>query len=961
MLRLRYASDMEVGKRYLRRLLGLGVELLLGNLLMLWLLASCRRGLGLRGWEGGWCLRLCRMPRPGCGSWLWRSWRMSSSAGWPPAFLRVWIGNITVIHISWLLWGVMRYVLLVSLLVVLAFAYVVPTESLDVYYWAKPDGVYVVGLDGATLWSANAVFPLVASDSAGRCFAVVNRPYVYDIGGEGLNLRISVPTTVELSEDLLATFRQYGISLPPRVPIVLNITIPLPPVIIAATYKTAVASLHAPYGYPLWAVTLGPRANATAAATDCQYVVVGTIGGEVYVLANGRVVDVKSLGEPVTSAAWGRAPGVFYIGTAGGRIFRYSQGSLAQVGTCSGQVYSLAATPDGSAVAACFKKGERPEVELYPYGLRLAPSVLAEYGIDSPRVPAALSQDGRVFAVGVQDYVVVFEGGRESWRAKVPSLPLAVAVSGNGSVVAVGTLGGDVLVFWRGREVARLGGSSPVTSLGLSVDGRALVVERWTQASATRLAFVNIALKVPGQCLPADVDVRVGDSTYLYRLAGSGTVFIPVGRVSLAPRYKYMGDVRCRPLGNVTLDVRGDVEAPVELGYVLEYRVSLMPPNITRGPGWASGPASFFAERVVQIPVVDSPVQQGRLVLVGWEVDGKRLNLSAPSVSVDVSRPTEVKALYRVELPGYVQVNATYRLRLESVFVFDRFGTPIASGPAPVVSVYPVIVRGVYTPQVLVSTVFPAVVNGSTSLWADLGSVVVFQGRDVEFRNGTRLAFVKWVELDSSERTVQLVADRAVRLTPQYEVQYRVWAKLPATVVEPVNATWVARGSAVKIAVPDVLSQQGNTRTVVGQWVINGVPNATLKGNVITLRVTKPLNVTYTVKRQYLLTFTTRYGSVTPAMWVDEGGTAAVVPTPMDVWAPPPLRWVFAGWRDTATGVVYSYPQMPVAYGPVTYEAVWTLDLVPILAIAGAAAGAVFLVWFRRRRRLARLMAEVQE
>jgi hypothetical protein len=52
---------------------------------------------------------------------------------------------------------------------------------------------------------------------------------------------------------------------------------------------------------------------------------------------------------------------------------------------------------------------------------------------------------------------------------------------------------------------------------------------------------------------------------------------------------------------------------------------------------------------------------------------------------------------------------------------------------------------------------------------------------------------------------------------------------------------------------------------------------------------------------------------------------------------------------------------MPVAYGPVTYEAVWVLDLVPILAIAGAAAGAVFLIRFRRRRRLAKLMAEAQE
>jgi hypothetical protein len=96
-------------------------------------------------------------------------------------------------------------------------------------------------------------------------------------------------------------------------------------------------------------------------------------------------------------------------------------------------------------------------------------------------------------------------------------------------------------------------------------------------------------------------------------------------------------------------------------------------------------------------------------------------------------------------------------------------------------------------------------------------------------------------------------------------------------------------------------------------------------------------------------------------MWIDEGGTAAAVPTPTDVWSPPPLHWVFAGWRDVATGVVYSYPAMPVVTGPATYEAVWSLDPLPLVAIGGAAAGAVFLIWFLRRRRLQRLMAEVAE
>lgn len=59
-----------------------------------------------------------------------------------------------------------------------------------------------------------------------------------------------------------------------------------------------------------------------------------------------------------------------------------------------------------------------------------------------------------------------------------------------------------------------------------------------------------------------------------------------------------------------------------------------------------------------------------------------------------------------------------------------------------------------------------------------------------------------------------------------------------------------------------------------------------------------------------------------------------------------------------ATGVVYRQPQLPVVYGPTTLEAVWELDPLPLLAIAGAAAAGVFLFIFFRRRRVAKLLAE---
>jgi len=851
------------------------------------------------------------------------------------------------------------------LVLVLVFAglvlgYVVPTESLDVYYWASPGSVVVRGIDGAELWRGDAVYPLVASDSAGRCFAVVNRPYMYNLQTQVLSLQISVPTTAELSQDLLDTLRQYGISLPQRVGVVLNFSIPLPPLILANVYKTSVASLHTPYGYPLWAVTLGPKANATAVGTDCQNVLVGTIAGELLLLRDGRVVDVKNVGAPVTAVAPARSGGVFYVGTADGKIWRYVGGSLAQVGACDGSVHALAAAPDGSPVAACFQKADQPVVEYFPHGVRLEPAVLVTYGIDTPRVPAALSQDGRVFVAATAGEVLAFSGERLLWRVKTPSAPTAVASSGNGSIVAVGTLGGDVLILWNGREVARFLGDRLVTGIAVSADGRAVAVERWDSAESFRIAFARVALAAPPQCLPVEVGVRVGGSLYRYQLAGSGVVLLPVGKVSVEPAYKYMGDLRCRPLYNITLDVRGDVDEPVVVAYVLEYRVRLSPPNITRGPQWASGPATFYAEPSVEIPAV-GPAARGRLVLAGWRVDGRLIDLPVPSITVNVTGPTEVAALYKVELPATIQIDANNRLRLDNVLVFDAFGNPAAAGPAPVVSTYPVTARGVYVKQVKMSTTWPAAVNGSQVFWADVGSRVVFNASDYAFPNGTRLAFRMWRETNERSRVVVLTAEEPTALTPVYAVEYRVWVRPPARVVEPPNATWAERGSVIRVVAPAVLEEAGATRVVVDQWVINGVVNASLTGSSISVRVTKPLNITFTTKRQHLVTFTSRYGSVVPSMWVDEGGTAAVMPTPAEVWAPPPLRWIFAGWRDVATGVVYSYPAMPVVTGPATYEAVWSLDPIPLVAIAGGIAAAVFLVWFIRKRRLQRLMAEVVE
>ncbi|MEM1903474.1 MAG: hypothetical protein QXW44_07345, partial [Pyrobaculum sp.] len=231
----------------------------------------------------------------------------------------------------------------------------------------------------------------------------------------------------------------------------------------------------------------------------------------------------------------------------------------------------------------------------------------------------------------------------------------------------------------------------------------------------------------------------------------------------------------------------------------------------------------------------------------------------------------------------------------------------------------------------------------------------------VDFGNGTRGVFSMWRETRSTARVVVETVRGPITLTPEFSRYYLVAASPPARIEGADNVAWVREGDRVVVIVPVPIEERAGVRTVLKNWVINGVPNAELTAPRLELTVWGPLSISLETKSQYLVTLTSAYGSVPSAIWVDEGDFVAVVPMPTEVWSPPPLRFVFVGWRDVATGVVYRLPELPVAYGPTTLEAVWELDPLPLLAVVGAAAAGVFLFIFFRKRRVAKLLAEAVE
>jgi hypothetical protein len=844
----------------------------------------------------------------------------------------------------------MRLVLLAVLaLAGLLVAGLIPSESGDVFYFSAPDRAGAVAADGSVLWSVSTQHPLIASDRVGRCLAVVSRIVEQSFEKQDVSVEMSAPVTLSFTPDFTATMKAYGVNLPQAVQTTIQLRLPLPPVYVVGAYKTSVVSLYDSRGHAIWALNLGPAFNASAVATDCQTVYVAAYSGDVVAIRDGSAAWRITLPAPVTALS------TKYAGAADGRIFTLPDGR--EVGRCNGSVVGLFGD-----VAVCFEKAERPRLYVWPYGLAYTDPAFVV--IDGVRVPAARSQDGRWLFIGLDGQLVAVRDGKEVWRAALPALPTAVAASWNGSVVAVATLAGHVIVFRNGVKAMSTDPISsylltktnatveeavrqvkPVLSIASSFNGKVLAWQTLDGVKTLHATLVPYAVEAPPECLPAEAAVLAGDVAYIYRLETSGTFLMPYGRVEVIPLYKYLKDARCRPIRNITLTVFGSLEEPLNIVYVKEYKVEMS--KFVRGPQWASGAAYFYAEPSATIRA-EGPAPSARLVLADWEINGRRLGASMPAVAVDVKSPTSVKALYRTVLPEYVQIDAGSRWRLVQAVVFNDFGEVIAAGKAPEVA-EAAFVRGIYVVQYLAKTAWPAEVNGTQALWADEGSLVVFKAPEaVDFGNGTRLVFRGW-RGGGQNNTIALRIDSPLEFLPTYAKQYRITVRPPLTT----SAEWADRGAAVVVRAPQVVNETADVRYVFDKWVVNGRVNATLRGDAIQLVVREPLNVTYTARRQYRVTFATRFGQAPPPMWVDEGSAPAVQPTPADVWWPvPPVRWVFKRWVGPG-GAAY-------VYGPGVWEAQWELDPLPPAVAAGAAAGAVAVLWLRRKRKIQKILAEVE-
>jgi len=676
-----------------------------------------------------------------------------------------------------------KSIVLTLTLVALVFATVHVSESGDVVYYSTAEGFGALNALGQRLWFVNAPGALIASDPMGSCLAAAYPLY---------NQTTWLGTRVEL---------YVG-------------------------------------GRPLWSTILA--ANATAIATNCQEVAVGTLQGYIR-LKDGKVVETNNVGS-VSSLAY----------TLDGRLLyaTWAPGRYEWVDFCGHR-------------AALYKR-DRPILSIEG---REYTSTAASFA-SLARPPFASSQRcDLVYAVNSTAFW-------RNARLDAGDTVTVVATSGDGATVAVGTIGGRVAVWRSGALAAVLNLSSVPRSLALSYDGLTLAVETDSGVAVYRFEVKTLT---PGQC----------------------------------PRARYVAGPAVYDVDKPTqvLVLRGLEPRPVDLdlgygvckGGVLLYKVK----TNAKGLNLTRGPTTYAADEERKMPVLNAPIREATLRFCCWRINGTVV-YAPPTITINVNGPTEVWALYSVDLPKTVSGGPGVLYVLRSYVNFSAAGVPVAENPDYVVATY--------------DTYYLLTVDAlgnHTEEWLKPGERVrVAAPPAVDFGNGTRTVFKRWND-GATQASREVMVNAPLQLYAVYEVQYNVtfaaynWTK----------SVWLPAGAKLQPPTPpQILYDDGKKRVVFVEW--SNVPD----------RVTGPTVVEAKTATYYRVTL--KYPWTTETKWLPEGWTLETPPERYQV------LWVFKGW-DPSDAI----------YGPGVYEAVYVLDYVLVTAILGSAVGAAVLVLYWKKRR----------
>ena len=201
--------------------------------------------------------------------------------------------------------------------------------------------------------------------------------------------------------------------------------------------------------------------------------------------------------------------------------------------------------------------------------------------------------------------------------------------------------------------------------------------------------------------------------------------------------------------------------------------------------------------------------------------------------------------------------------------------------------------------------------------------------------------------------------DRPKVVTAHYVAQYLVKIEYtPPSITSNYNETragWYDAGSSVQLGpAPTLITVSSVERLKFANWV----DNRSVSQNVsISVLMDKPHKVALNYITQYYIDVQTFHGSVSGSGWYDRGSTAKVTEASESSW---PISYTFSGWNlNPQSGRLSKNDDswFLIVDQPYTIEAVWGVDYLPLLVIAGGgSAGLVALaasvVLVHRRRML---------
>ncbi|ABP51019.1 MAG: hypothetical protein OWQ51_03220 [Pyrobaculum arsenaticum] len=552
----------------------------------------------------------------------------------------------------------MRHILAIMAITAVALAVVYVSEGGDVVYYSTLGGFGALNGLGQRLWHVDAPGALIATDPMGSCLAVA-----HPLGNATSWLGTRVALYVR--------------------------------------------------GAALWSAVL--KLNASAIATDCNRIAVGTMDGRIVELQNGRVASEKTVGVPVISLV-------------------YDGGALRYGVWRPGYVEH----PLRCGYTVALAKRDKPYVvvdgrEYVGFGelLSLSP-------------PAAVSQN----------CVLTFaaEGAVYWGSAAIPvKEPVyAVAISGDGNVLAVGFA--DRVELYRGGQLAASIQANMPRSLALDFRGFTLAVQ--DDSGVQVYSFTQREVEVVG--CPYGV-IKAGVATY--NVTGRAVVYVPRG-AELTPLRINFTDGVCAPAG---FDGR-------VVSYQRLYRVEVTPP--AKGPELAAGPTAYAAPLEAEVRAKTGVL---KAYLAGWLVGGRRMP-PVPVLTVDVRNATAVAPLYRLDVAAELVEGGVKRV-LKGVAAYDSKGAPMAPVEDYVYPGLPAYVETYYDEYYLLrAEAYTRSTFNATELWLKPGqTAVIYADEVVDFGNSTRLVFTGWS--DGSKELRRAVGPGTY--TARYKVQYLVTFNAP--------------------------------------------------------------------------------------------------------------------------------------------------------------------------------------